>query len=400
MNRNPHQGNLVWQLLKCNISRSQLTAYTLSNFIGLSIVLTAIQFYLEVSDTLESDDSFISRDYVVVSPKVSGLGSLSGGEPAMFDSTDIAGIASEPWAWRVGVFTSARFNVDASLDMNGRGMSTSLFFESVPDEFFDTVPPEWTFDPSNPEIPIVISKDYLTLYNFGFASTHGLPQLSEGMTGILPLRVSISGRGRQMWIPARIAGFSSRLNTIAVPEKFMTWANGNFGEGKPVTSRIIVELSRPGDPAIKEYFDTHSMEMAGDKADSSTMAYFLSVLTAIVIAIGATISLLAFFILMLSIHLLLQKNRDRLRDLMLLGYKPSQVSGIYYRLTAAINTAVFIGAVAVMLISRGIWHGALEKIGVTGINPWVSIAVGLAITGFITVCNFASIRKRILSYFS
>ena len=349
MNRNPHQGNLVWQLLKCNISRSQLTAYTLSNFIGLSIVLTAIQFYLEVSDTLESDDSFISRDYVVVSPKVSGLGSLSGGEPAMFDSTDIAGIASEPWAWRVGVFTSARFNVDASLDMNGRGMSTSLFFESVPDEFFDTVPPEWTFDPSNPEIPIVISKDYLTLYNFGFASTHGLPQLSEGMTGILPLRVSISGRGRQMWIPARIAGFSSRLNTIAVPEKFMTWANDNFGEGKPVTSRIIVELSRPGDPAIKEYFDTHSMEMAGDKADSSTM---------------------------------------------LLGYKPSQVSGIYYRLTAAINTAVFIGAVAVMLISRGIWHGALEKIGVTGINPWVSIAVGLAITGFITVCNFA------LSYFS
>ena len=82
MNRNPHQGNLVWQLLKCNISRSQLTAYTLSNFIGLSIVLTAIQFYLEVSDTLESDDSFISRDYVVVSPKVSGLGSLWGGEPA------------------------------------------------------------------------------------------------------------------------------------------------------------------------------------------------------------------------------------------------------------------------------------------------------------------------------
>ena len=231
MNRNPHQGNLVWQLLKCNISRSQLTAYTLSNFIGLSIVLTAIQFYLEVSDTLESDDSFISRDYVVVSPKVSGLGSLSGGEPAMFDSTDIAGIASEPWAWRVGVFTSARFNVDASLDMNGRGMSTSLFFESVPDEFFDTVPPEGTCDPSNPEIPIVISKDYLTLYNFGFASTHGLPQLSEGMTGILPLRVSISGRGRQMWIPARIAGFSSRLNTIAVPEKFMTWANDNFDHG-------------------------------------------------------------------------------------------------------------------------------------------------------------------------
>ncbi len=400
MKSNTQSDNLIWRLLRRNISPAQLAGYALSNFVGLAIILTALQFYIEVSSVFEDDDSFMSRDYISVSPKVTGLGSLSGPGPETLDSTAIADIARQDWARRVGRYTSARYNVTASLDMGGRGMSTALFFESVPDEFFDITPPGWTFDPESPEIPIVLSKDYLTLYNFGFASSRGLPQLSEEIMGVIPLKISISGRGHQIWLPAHIVGFSSRLNTIAVPDEFMQWANDNFGEGDSATSRVIVELSKPGDPAIKEYLASHGMEMAGDKADSSSAAYFLSILTVVVVGIGLVISLLAFFILMLSIYLLLQKNKDKLHDLMLLGYSPSEVSRQYCRMVAMINGAVCIGAIIVMLISRAIIHGPLSRIGVEASGPYITVGIGVAAMIAVTLLNFASIRRRVTSYFN
>lgn len=377
-----------------------MAGYALSNFVGLAIILTALQFYIEVSPVFDDDDSFMSRDYISVSPKVTGFGSLSGPAPETFDSATIADIARQDWARHVGKYTSARYNVTATLDMGGNGMSTALFFESVPDEFFDITPPGWTFDSERPEIPIVISKDYLALYNFGFASTRGLPQLSEEIIGVIPLKVSISGRGHQMWLPAHIVGFSSRLNTIAVPEEFMQWANDNFGEGDPVTSRVIVELSKPGDPAIKEYLASHGMEMAGDKADSSSAAYFLSILTAVVVGIGLVISLLAFFILMLSIHLLLQKNKDKLRDLMLLGYSPAQVSRQYCRIVAIINGAVCAGAIIAMLISRAIVDGPLSRIGVEASTPYITVGIGMTAMIAVMLLSFASIRHKVIRYFS
>ncbi|MCM1504101.1 MAG: ABC transporter permease [Muribaculum sp.] len=390
---------LIWRLVRHNISPAQLVGYALSNLVGLAIILTALQLYMEASSVLESDDSLMSRDFICLSPKVDGLGPLTGSSLETIDSATISDIQRQPWARRVGVFTSARYNVAAYLDMGGRNMSTSLFFESVPDEFFDKLPPGWTFSAEQPEIPIVISKDYLTLYNFGFASTHGLPQLSEAMIGLVPLKVSVSGRGRQQWFPARIAGFSSRLNTIAVPEEFMQWANDNFGEGSPTTSRVIVELSQPGNPDIKEFLNSHDLEMAGDKADTSATAYFLAMLTAVVIGIGVAISLLSFFILILSIHLLLQKSRDKLRDLMLLGYSPSQVARPYYRLIAIVNVSVGLLAVAAMLAARAAIHSALSTLQISFTNPWATISIGAAVIIAGTLMNFAFIRRKIIRYF-
>ncbi len=399
MNLTGNNDNLIWRLLRRNISAAQLCGYALSNFVGLAIILTALQFYMEVSSIFSDDDTFLSRDFICISPKVSGLGSLTGGNSAIIDSTTIADIRRQDWARSVGTFTSARYNVAASLDMGSRSISTSLFFESVPDEFFDITPPGWTFDPAYPEIPIVLSKDYLTLYNFGFASSHGLPRLSESMIGLVPLRVSVSGRGRQEWIPARIVGFSSRLNTIAVPEAFMTWANDNFGEGLPETSRIIVELSRPGDPAIGKYLEEHRLESAGDNRDTSTAAYFLSVLTAVVVGIGAAISLLAFFILMLSINLLLQKNRDKLHNLMSLGYTPAQVAHQYCRMVAVINLAVCTASVAAMLTARTAMHSALASLDLEFFSPWPVIGIGTAVTIAVSLLNFSFIRRRMRQYY-
>lgn len=396
--------SIVWRLLRRNISAGQLLGYGLANLVGLAIVLTAIQFYRDVTGAWEQDDSFISRDYLIVSKRIDGVTGLLGGAGAganEFTPAEVADIAAQPWAAKVGAFTAANFGVAASVEMNGRGMNTFLFLESIPDEFFDVSPRGWRWDGDTSQpVPIIISKDYLALYNFGFAASRGLPQISESIVGMVPLRLSLSGNGRQVWLPARIVGFSSRLNTIAVPQEFMQWANGQFAEEpQPNPSRLIVSTNSPGDPQAKAYFDAHGVEIAGDRLDTGRAAYFLSLITTIVIAIGAVISLLSFFILLLSIYLLLQKNREKIHQLMQLGYAPRAVAGYYYRIVAAVNACVLAASVGILLLAQHAWAAQLDAVGARGSSAWVSILVGCAAMAAITALNFAAISRKVRGAF-
>ena len=395
--------SIIWRLLRRNISLGQLAGYAVANLVGLAIVLTAVQFYRDVTDAWSADDSFISRDYVIISKKVSGgLMSMLGGESAKgFSPAEISDLESQPWARRIGKFTAGDFNVSASVNMGGSPMSTALFLEAIPDSFFDVSPKEWKYDPtSGAPVPVIISKDYLTLYNFGFAASRGLPQISEEMMKMIPLRLSISGNGKQQWLDARIVGFSSRLNTIAVPEEFMTWANGEYGEsGDANPSRLIIESSDPGNPAIEQYLSSHGYESAGDKANSGKAAYFLSVATGAVIAVGVVISLLAVFILLLSIWLLLQKNRTKLLRLMLLGYSPGNVARYYITIVTALNAVILLCAIGLMLGCRGMWSEPLSQIGIAPGGPWVTIGIGVALMALITLGNCVAIYFNIKRIF-
>lgn len=394
---------IVWQLLRRNISPIQLIGYSVANLIGLAIVLTAIQFYRDVTTAWDSEDSFISRDYVIISKQVDGV--TLNGQSNEFTPEEIDQIGTQPWASKIGRFTAAEYNVSASLEMWGRGFRTALFLEAIPDDFFDIKPDGWGWNPDNdsyqmPELPIIINKDYLTLYNFGFAASRGFPQISEATIGHIPIRISISGKGQQMYLTGRIVGFSSRLNTIAVPADFMTWANEHFADTPPGNpSRLIIEVNNPGEPAIQNYLEKNGYESAGDKANSGKMAYFLSIATAVVIAVGIVISLLSFFILLLSIYLLLQKNRDKLHSLMMLGYTPKAVARHYYAIVGIINGGVLLGAVIIMLIASCMWSASLKEIDIEGSSAWITITIGIAIMGAITLGNIAAISRNVCKTF-
>ena len=227
-----------------------------------------------------------------------------------------------------------------------------------------------------------------------------MSRVSESMIGMLPMKLSLSGAGRQQWIDARIAGFSSRLNTIAVPESFMEWANSTFADnGAPAPSRLIIEVNSPGNPAIEKYLDSHGYEAAGDNATSRRASYFLSVVTATVLAVGSVICILAFAILTLSIFLLLQKNSEKIRSLMMLGYTPRAVASTYFTLIGAINAAVLAGSVGLMLLASRLWRGPLADMGIGSASPSVAIAIATAIAAGITLLNFTAITRIIRKRF-
>ena len=396
--------SLVWKLMRRHISLGQLAGFFFANLCGMVIVLLSIQFYQDVAPLFTEGDSFMKKDYIIVSKKVSTLGSMVG-KSSVFTAEEIDELKAEEFTKGVGEFTPSQFKVSAGVGMEqlGLNLSTAMFFESVPDAYVDVNLDEWHFEPGQEEVPIIIPRNYLNLYNFGFAQSRGLPQISEGVINMMNLDVRISGGGRRDTYRGRIAGFSNRLNTILVPESFMTWANVHYGEGgiRREPSRLIVEVDNPTDDRIARFFRERGYETEDDKLDAGKTTWFLKVVVGIVLSVGLLISVLSFYILMLSIYLLLQKNTTKLENLLLIGYGPHRVALPYQALTIGLNAVVLLLSVGVVMWVRTFYLDVVEKMfpSLDAGGCWVMIAVGVLLFVAVSFFNVVAIRKKVLSLF-
>ena len=388
---------MLWKLLKQHISVAQLAGFFIANLCGMVIVMLGIQFYNDVSPVFTQEDSFIKKDYIVVTKKVSTLGSIAG-KSGTFSDYEVDDLKSQPFTVEVGAFQPSQFKVSAGISFGGMDISTAMFLESVPDGFVDVKADAWRYTDEQSEIPIIIPRNYLNLYNFGFARSRNLPQLSEGMVGLVSLNLYIAGNGKRDMKKGRIVGFSNRLNTILVPESFMNSANATYGgnrEWEP--SRLIIEVDNPADERIARYFNDNGYETEDSKLDAGKMTWFLKVAVGVVMAVGLVISLLSFYILLLSIYLLLQKNTDKLENLILIGYSTSRVAMPYQILTVAINLMVLVLSVIIMVIVRGIYTDALSDIitGTDDVSIAMSCVFGVILFILVSVYNIIAIRRKI-----
>lgn len=388
---------MLWKLLRQHIGVAQLAGFFIANLCGMVIVMLGIQFYNDVSPVFTQEDSFIKKDYIVVTKKVSTLGSIAG-KSGTFSDYEVDDLKSQPFTVEVGAFQPSQFKVSAGISFGGMDISTAMFLESVPDGFVDVKADAWRYTDGQSEIPIIIPRNYLNLYNFGFARSRNLPQLSEGMVGLVSLNLYIAGNGKRDMKKGRIVGFSNRLNTILVPESFMNSANATYGGNKEwEPSRLIIEVDNPADERIARYFNDNGYETEDSKLDAGKMTWFLKVAVGVVMAVGLVISLLSFYILLLSIYLLLQKNTDKLENLILIGYSTSRVAMPYQILTVAINLMVLVLSVIIMVIVRGIYTDALSDIitGTDDVSIAMSCVFGVILFILVSVYNIIAIRRKI-----
>lgn len=388
--------SLVVRLLRKNTSAARVAAFVVSNFIGLAIVLGALQFYGDARSIWDEEDSFIKTDYLVVNKRVTSANTL-GAESTSFTEAEISDIEAQPWVRKVGRFSANDFRVAANISQQGRDLSTYMFFESIPDEFVDVPKGEWTYRPGSDEVPIIISKDYLTLYNFGFATSAGLPQLSEGLMSGIPMNLTMrSDDGtRIMRLHGRVARYSNRLNTILVPQEFMEESNRRLGTGRVrQPSRLIIDVNSPGDVAISKYLEEHGYELAGDKKGSSA-AFMLKVVIGVVLAVGAIITILSIFILLLSISLILEKNRMTLHRLMMLGYDAGAVGRPYRMLVIWASVAAYLLALLCVVAMRSQYIAPIRGLGGGDSPLWVVPAAGALLTILAIGFNLVAVKRRV-----
>jgi cell division protein FtsX len=159
-----------------------------------------------------------------------------------------------------------------------------------------------------------------------------------------------------------------------------------------------VEVKNPADDKIMKYFDSKGYEVETDKLAAEKTTYFLRLIVTLVIIIGLIISALSFYILMLSVFLLVQKNSEKLENLLLIGYSPTKVALPYQILTIVLNLIVVVIALIIVAMIRKYYMGIIEtifpQIEEGSLIP--SIFVGIILLVVVSILNIFAIRRKIL----
>ncbi len=390
---------MLWKLLRHHISIPQFAGFFLANLIGMVIILLGVQFYTDVQAIYNGEDTFMKADYLIINKKV-GTVSMFTGSSVAFDSEEQQDLRQQPFVKDVGLFTPSAFHVRAAFQMQGlANMTTDMFFESVPDRFVDVASSRWHYTEGDSNLPIILPKNYLDLYNFGYASSRGMPKFSEGIVGAITLGITVSGGGNVQHFDGHIVGFSSRLNTILVPESFMLWANKRFADHPIEPTRLVVKVDNPTDERITQYLNDNGYETDAAKLDASKTSFLLRIITAIVTSIGLVISILAVYILMLSIYLLVEKNSTKLENLLIIGYSPWRVSLPYQSLTIVLNIFVLLLSFGALLIVRNVYLSMLAGFFPQFDSPSLlpSLCVGVLIFIIVSVINIIVVRNKVMS---
>ena len=390
----PKSINLIWKLLRKHISIFELAVFFIANLIGMTVILGGVQIYSDLRPVMTGDNALIGSDYLVVTHPVERMG--IGGKS--FSEEDITELEAQEFISSVGAFSSSEFEVYGSIEFGGRRLSTMLFFEAIPDNFLDIQPKGWAYSAGDDIIPIILPRNYLNLYNFGFSSTQQLPQITEDIIKRVELGITLRGNNLYGNYIGRVVGFSDRINTILVPHDFMEWANARYSQSESKEpTRLIIEVDNPSDPELVNYLNANNYEVENKPSESSKAMFILKVCIIIIICIGIIFSLLSLIILTLSIYLLLQKNITKLENLILIGYTPKRVALPYNLLTLILNISILIISVIIIVVAQNAYMGYISELAGYELSssPLVSIVVGAIFTLAIILFNFYIINRKI-----
>lgn len=348
---------LLFKLLRQNISLWQTVGFVIANLIGGAIVLVGIQAYQDFDRFVKKENGLLSEGYVVVTKPVNTLSTISSlvGMKPVFRTNEIEELRQHPNVSDVGVFSSANFRIRGSFSLGDLGISTDLFMESVPDRFIDVKfdsPSDWHASVDGNFVPVIIPRKYLNIYNYGYAATKGLPQLAEGLTSAFPIMMNVAGNGHRQSYNARIVGYTDRLNTILVPESFLKEANDRFATtSNEAPSRLIVTVnSDKGKNDFLDFLAQKGYRIEGD-TESLKLQTLVNGILWVVIGIGGIVSILAFSLLLISILLLIEKNREKFVNLYSMGYSVPQIARPYTILVAMVDGIVWLIAIALVSIA-------------------------------------------------
>lgn len=391
--------NLVWKLLRQHISPAQMLGFFFANLFGMTIILLAYQFYNDVMPVFTSPDSFMKAEYKIVSKKVNTGNTLSGRSTEFYQS-DIDELKNNSIVKSVAEFTCAQYRVIASIGINGsKLLSTEIYFESVPDEYVDIPLEKWKWDESSIEVPIILPRSYINMYNFGFAQARSLPKISDGLIGMIDVDLTVIGNSKTESLKGRVVGFSNRLTTILVPQSFMDWSNSRYSDGnESMPSRLIVESVQNKEQELNELLEDKGMEIESGNPNSEKTASFLRLMIGLVVGVGLLISVLSFYILMLSIYLLVQKNAIKMQNLLLIGYSPSQVARPYQLLTIAMLIVVFLISVLLVIVARNYYLGMIELLypQLASVSLVPMICLGIILVFIVSCFNIIIIYNKVL----
>ncbi len=363
--------------------------------IGVLLLLASIQMYINIQQLLkETNTRKAGYDYISVTKTVTNE-TMGNAAKNLFTAEEIRELNAQPFIDSAAPLISNQFRVQLSAG-NIIPFKTDLFLETVENEFIDTVPPEFSWEIGQQSIPLIISSDFLEIYNV-FAPAQGLPQISQETATGVPVVITVYGNGMEQAFNSRIVAFSDRINSVLVPKKFLDWANQTFGEQSDNPGRIYLKLKDANNPDLLTFLDTKNYKINKDKTKFGRVRQVLEgVFTGLGI-FGLLVVILALMLFSFYLQLMIARSKDNLQLLLILGYAPSWLSQKVSRQFVPVYVLVVVAAMAATQLMQYAFHkfAMFDRPELQTVCHWSVWAVGIALMLLAIMTNHRMVKKLV-----
>lgn len=290
--------------------------------IGVLLLLCSIQMYVNIQQLLgEKMTQKGGFDFISISKTITNE-TMGNVEKNLFDGKEIKEVKSQPFVDDAAALLANNFRFQLS---GGTVMPfmTDFFVESLDNSFLDTVPPSFTWTEGQMEIPVIISSDFHELYNI-FAPGYGLPQISAETALQISLQfICYYPNGSRDVFRGHIVAFSDRVNSILVPNSFLTWANQRYSPGQELrASRLYIKTKDANNPDFLNYLSAKNYRVNKDKTQFGRTKIVLQGIFGGLGIFGLMVVVLALMLFSFYLQLMIARSRDSLQLLLTLGYSP------------------------------------------------------------------------------
>ncbi len=322
------QKSMLKKLLLGTQHSSRLWAALAALCIGTTLLLLSVMIWWNFSELLygSNQKDSLGSTYMIVGKRVTeqNMGTPSA---TLFSQKEIDSLKTAPEVMDVGLITSNRFPIYATL--GGRlAFATDMVLESVPDNFLDKMPPEWKWTPGTRDLPIIVSSQFLDIYNYVFAPSQNLPQLSETSVKNIALTFKVGKDDKTEIFIAHVVGFSDRIGSVLAPQSFIDYGNQKFG--KPgettTTSQVLLKTKDPSDTRFGKYLKSHDYTTNSQNLRWSKIRAIVEVVTSATGILALLLMGIGTLVFILFIELTIARAQHALTLLLQIGYSPRYIS--------------------------------------------------------------------------
>jgi hypothetical protein len=297
-------------------------------FLGAFFAACALSFSFASGSILDlalSPGTREGSDYLVVGRALSALEPTAVDANA-FDEGDIAALRALPGVRDVVPVVSNACRAEAIARLGFATYRSEMFFESVPDAFLGELPEAWRDDDP---VPVIVSRDFVALYNVGFAPSRGLPALDAGALGELPLSLRFSGPGGSMELEARVVGTTDRFSSFLLPERVMRRLNEGIAREPGKVRRLAVVADNARDPGLARSIAALGCEVTSGNAVLSEAAAVAKAALGFSAIAGAVAALLSIAVTAAATQALTARRRDSIELLSDLGWERGAIRAAF-----------------------------------------------------------------------
>ncbi len=362
--------------------------------IGVLLLLVSMQMFINIQHLLKEDNPRKNGfDFISISKTITNENM---GRDNTFNDSDLISLANRPEIQGVSPLIANQFRVKATAG-NIIPFSTDLFLESLDNDFIDTIPPSFTWQPGQFTVPIIFSSDFLEMYNV-FAPAQGLPQLSDKTISSVNIILECYGPDGMQNFKGNIVALSDRVNSVLVPKTFLEWSNLHFGGvSKVKPSRVFIKTKDANNPQLITYLESQNYHLNKDKTKFGRVKRILQNIVSALAVFGILVIGLALMLFSFYLQLMIAKSKDNLQLLLTLGYSPKWLANSVVRTWLP----VYISIIVIALVITELLH--LMFINLTIIDSanlswplhWVVYITALCLLALTLYINSRLVKKEL-----